>query len=363
MGSSGDGWVLGADVAAPRRIEQDGQLRPKVELSKLRQPMSMRESVNVPARPVMDDPRRKILAGAQLRRLRLQLGLSQTAMAAELGISVSYLNLVERNGRPLTAQLLIRLSETYAIDPRDFAGGEDGHAAAEFDEVLADPLLASLEVPRAEMRAALDEAPTLVQALKRLHAAYAGWPRLRPGRAGARPSRRRGRWPGGRRRGGAGADLPRGERQPFPRPGGRRGGAERGAGPVEGDSCRAARGCAPGTASRVRSCRTGMGVTLRHYDRHRRKLMISELLEPAGRTFQAAYQIGLLEAGAAIDATLEGAGRRTRSRQARADHARQLLRGGPDDALRAFLAAASWATTSSCWARASARASSRWRIA
>src|ERR671920_513575 len=118
--------------------------------------------------------RRKIMAGPQLRRLRATLGLSQSAMAAELGISVSYLNLVERNQRPLTAQLLIRLSETYAIDARDFAGSEDGQGAAELEEVLADPLLAPLQVPRAELRAALDQAPTLVAALKRLHAAYAG---------------------------------------------------------------------------------------------------------------------------------------------------------------------------------------------
>jgi hypothetical protein len=47
-----------------------------------------------------------------------------------------------------------------------------------------------------------------------------------------------------------------------------------------------------------------MGITLRHYDRHRRKLMISELVEPAGRTFQAAYQIGLLEAGEVMDSVL-----------------------------------------------------------
>ncbi|NJM08686.1 helix-turn-helix domain-containing protein [Candidatus Gracilibacteria bacterium] len=44
-----------------------------------------------------DDSSRKILAGARLRRLRRELALSQSAMAMELGISVSYLNLMERN--------------------------------------------------------------------------------------------------------------------------------------------------------------------------------------------------------------------------------------------------------------------------
>jgi hypothetical protein len=47
-----------------------------------------------------------------------------------------------------------------------------------------------------------------------------------------------------------------------------------------------------------------MDVTLRHYARHRRKLILSELVEPAGRTFQAAFQLGAFEAGDAVDLVL-----------------------------------------------------------
>ncbi len=45
---------------------------------------------------------RKIFAGPRIRRLRNARGLTQTAMAEGLGISPSYLNLIERNQRPLT---------------------------------------------------------------------------------------------------------------------------------------------------------------------------------------------------------------------------------------------------------------------
>ncbi len=48
----------------------------------------------------------KIFAGPRIRRIRNTLGLTQTAMAEELAISPSYLNLIERNQRPLTVQLL-----------------------------------------------------------------------------------------------------------------------------------------------------------------------------------------------------------------------------------------------------------------
>ncbi|EYD77357.1 Transcriptional regulator, XRE family [Rubellimicrobium mesophilum DSM 19309] len=257
------------------------------------------------------DARRKIMAGPQLRRLRSTLGLSQSAMAAELGISVSYLNLVERNQRPLTAQLLIRLSETYAIDARDFAGSEDGQGAAELEEVLADPLLAPLQVPRSEIRAALDQAPALVAALKRLHAAYAGAAELGSGVAGAQSEAER----GGPLPGGADAvervrTFLQEHDNHFPALEDLAEALSAELGQVEGDLLHA-------LTLRLRArhgirvqvmAHKDMGVTLRHYDRHRRKLMISELLEPPGRTFQAAYQLGLLEAGGVIGGLLDGSG-------------------------------------------------------
>ncbi|WP_210528882.1 helix-turn-helix domain-containing protein [Rubellimicrobium arenae] len=251
--------------------------------------------------------RRKIMAGAQLRRLRATLGLSQSAMAAELGISVSYLNLVERNQRPLTAQLLIRLSETYAIDARDFAGAEDSQGASEIEEVLADPLLAPLQVPRAEVRAALEQAPTLLAAFKRLHAAYAGAAELGSGLAGERSEAERGASAS------QGSDaveqvralLQQGNNH-FPALEDAAESLSAELVQVDGDLLHALTlrlRARHGIRVQVMSHKE-MGVTLRHYDRHRRKLMISELMEPAGRAFQAAYQVGLLEAGDVVDALL-----------------------------------------------------------
>ncbi len=68
------------------------------------------------------DRHRKILAGARLRKLRNELGLSQVAMAQDLDISASYLNLIERNLRPITAQLLIKLSESYGDGSQGLCG-------------------------------------------------------------------------------------------------------------------------------------------------------------------------------------------------------------------------------------------------
>src|SRR5260363_279272 len=54
---------------------------------------------------------KKLFVGPRFRRIRQQLGLSQTQLAEGLGISPSYVNLIERNQRPVTAQILLRLAE------------------------------------------------------------------------------------------------------------------------------------------------------------------------------------------------------------------------------------------------------------
>ena len=68
----------------------------------------------------------KLFAGHAVRRLRRQLMLTQATMAEALGVSPSYLNLVERNQRPVSATLLLRMAETYDFDPRKLAASEPG---------------------------------------------------------------------------------------------------------------------------------------------------------------------------------------------------------------------------------------------
>src|SRR5260370_42124735 len=49
--------------------------------------------------------------GGKIRALRRREGLSQVQLAERLGISASYLNLIESNTRPLPASLLIKLAQ------------------------------------------------------------------------------------------------------------------------------------------------------------------------------------------------------------------------------------------------------------
>ena len=87
----------------------------------------------------------KVFAGPRIRRLRQEKGLTQTAMAEALGISPSYLNLIERNQRPLTVQLLLKLAALYQIDLAAFQEGDSAVIAA-LREAFRDPLI-SAELP------------------------------------------------------------------------------------------------------------------------------------------------------------------------------------------------------------------------
>jgi transcriptional regulator with XRE-family HTH domain len=117
-------------------------------------------------------PARKLFVGPRFRRIRQQLGLSQTQIAEGLGISPSYINLIERNQRPVTAQLLMRLAQTYDLDLRDLASADEDRFFAELNEIFSDPLFRQIDLPKQELRDLAELCPGVTHSLQRLYAAY-----------------------------------------------------------------------------------------------------------------------------------------------------------------------------------------------
>jgi predicted transcriptional regulator/DNA-binding XRE family transcriptional regulator len=113
----------------------------------------------------------KIFAGPRIRRIRNGKGLTQTAMAEGLGISPSYLNLIERNQRPLTVQLILKLASVYHVDPEELQGEARGSIAA-LREVFADPLLAGELPGDQELIEVAEAAPNAAAAVIKLFRAY-----------------------------------------------------------------------------------------------------------------------------------------------------------------------------------------------
>jgi predicted transcriptional regulator/transcriptional regulator with XRE-family HTH domain len=113
----------------------------------------------------------KIFAGPRIRRIRNSLGLTQTAMADGLGISPSYLNLIERNQRPLTVQLILKLASAYHVEPEDLQTGA-GASIAALKEVFADPLLAGELPGDQELVEVVEAAPNAAAGIVKLFRAY-----------------------------------------------------------------------------------------------------------------------------------------------------------------------------------------------
>src|SRR5215472_12659521 len=91
------------------------------------------------------------LIGRTVRRLRQEQQLTQQALAARLGISASYLNLIEHDQRGITASLLIRLGETLGVDLATLSGRSERQLAVALREAFADPLLSADAVPEGEV--------------------------------------------------------------------------------------------------------------------------------------------------------------------------------------------------------------------
>jgi len=116
---------------------------------------------------------RPLYLGPRLRRLRRELGLTQQAMAADLGVSPSYVALLEGNQRPLTAELLVRLAKSYRFDLAEFAGEDSEDQIQRIGAILRDPLLADIEVSPLEVADLAASFPGISEVLLRLHGAYA----------------------------------------------------------------------------------------------------------------------------------------------------------------------------------------------
>jgi predicted transcriptional regulator/transcriptional regulator with XRE-family HTH domain len=110
--------------------------------------------------------------GGKLRRLRRERHLTQSQMAAELGLSASYLNLLEHNQRPVTVPVLIKLAQRFAVDMESFNGDDDARLLSDLMEAFADPLFDTHEITSAELKELVSLSPSIGQAMLTLYQAF-----------------------------------------------------------------------------------------------------------------------------------------------------------------------------------------------
>ena len=114
----------------------------------------------------------KILIGPKLRELRQSRTLTQAEMAGELGVSASYINLIERNQRPASVKFLITLSDAYGLNWRELTRDSHGLALSDLRQITKDAAFGNQLPDIEELRSALDGAPNLVNGFVNIYNAY-----------------------------------------------------------------------------------------------------------------------------------------------------------------------------------------------
>ncbi len=114
----------------------------------------------------------KILIGPKLRELRQSRSLTQAKMAGELGVSASYINLIERNQRPASLKFLITLSDAYGLNWRELTRDSQGLALSDLRQITKDTVFGSKLPDIEELRSALDNSPNLVNGFVNIYNAY-----------------------------------------------------------------------------------------------------------------------------------------------------------------------------------------------
>ncbi|WP_428408600.1 helix-turn-helix domain-containing protein [Hyphococcus sp.] len=244
---------------------------------------------------------RAAFMGPRLRRLRREMGLTQAVMAEDLGVSPSYIALMERNQRPMTAEMLLKLAQAYQLDVASLAGERGEEFTARLDGVLRDPLFADLELSGMDVEDVSRSYPAVAEAVIRLYTAY------RDGQLALADS------------GGEGHDAPdpvaearrflSARRNSFPAIDDH---AERIAAEIaknfEGADNYAAYFKEKHKLGLRRFPPDIMMGAVRRLDRHRNEIALDETLDRASQNFQLALQIAYLDMRETIDAALAEGG-------------------------------------------------------
>jgi predicted transcriptional regulator/DNA-binding XRE family transcriptional regulator len=236
--------------------------------------------------------------GKTIRRLRMEQGYTQQGFAQKLGISTSYLNLVEHDQRNVTASLLFKLTDILKVDLAALSGVQEREYEVLLREAFSDPSLSIEPVPDSELQA-LAAAPNAARAVLALHRALAG---AREESSGITlPSGRKILLPNEEVR-----DFFHAHENHFPT-------LEVAAEQISAKLDAAGVGTSHALAERLRRehglvVRVGaLPGALRIYDATTRMLSLSEDLPRESRGFQMAFQLALLEAREAVEEIVERA--------------------------------------------------------
>ena len=113
----------------------------------------------------------KVFMGVRLQRLREERRMTQVALAKALGISPSYLNQMERNQRPLTVPILLRIGTVLGVDPQIFSEHDSASLVADVRDVFGE-LPDAPPTSMAELKMLVENMPELARSILLLQRRY-----------------------------------------------------------------------------------------------------------------------------------------------------------------------------------------------
>ena len=93
---------------------------------------------------------RESLTGSRIRERRSMAGLKQADLARQIGISASYLNLIEHNRRRIGGKLLVNIAQALGVEPSMLTEGAEATLIATLREAAADAEITADETDRAD---------------------------------------------------------------------------------------------------------------------------------------------------------------------------------------------------------------------
>ena len=106
--------------------------------------------------------------GPKIKSFRRQLGLQANKLAEQLGISPSYLNLIESGKRKIDGDLLIKVCEELKIELSDLTNKSDLNLVNDISELLDDQLFEDLDILGPEVKDLVNTNPNIARALIKL---------------------------------------------------------------------------------------------------------------------------------------------------------------------------------------------------
>lgn len=118
------------------------------------------------------EQRRRLFAGNRVRDLRRRLALPQAALAARLGVSVSYLSQIENEERPLTPPVLIALSREFPDLWGDVGSDDSTAELVRAIEAATDSSIGATPLDEAAVQRGVEKHPALARRMVALHDAW-----------------------------------------------------------------------------------------------------------------------------------------------------------------------------------------------